>query len=793
MRDLTPRIARFQHRRRQRRRRCSGFTCGNGPIHGRALAASSATTRYVKRSYDAWGREIFVSYPSASSFPGTGTWTGYDALGRPTSVSQDSEQGLLTTTTQYLPGFRTQVTNPRGYQTNTWYQGFDQPGFDAPTSLSEPGGVTTTISRDAFGKPLSVTRSGYWNSTWQSLTRHFVYNPQQRLCKRVDPESGATLLDYDAAGNLLWSARSTTLTSTASCQTGSVGASIKSQRGYDARSRLSWISHPAGTAGESFTYYADGALHTASNADGGTWTYGYNKRRLPTSETLVLGGRSFAIGTTYTSLGDVSTLSYPSGLSVNFAPNALGQPTQAGGHASGASYHPGGQLAGFTYGNGLIHSQTLNARGLPQRIRDRSGTASRLDYTYTYDTHGNVTSILDGVNATEDRSLAYDARDRPISATAPNIYGEEIYDYDALDNVRRVAGYPNGLGGYVQDHRYQYDASQRLSRIDNDLGVPQWYFSSNGFGEALTRTGHGRNWSYQWNAAGRMTRGQMIFGGSTWEAYVYDAHGHRTRSTRNTGTTRHQVYSRAGQLLYTEDTKDNKRIDYVYLGSKLVAQRSRPLTTTAATLTYHHTDHIGSANVETNAAGVQTQRTVRMPFGAPYSGQYREGPGYAGHVTDTQTNLTYMQQRYYDPIAQRFLSPDPVDVSGTNGANFNRYWYANNNPYRFVDPDGRFGEGAAERFGDSYGNWTAEERAPFEAVAIPAAIAAVALTPVVGPELALGARAVLRTQERPAVAGVRVGKTPSETRAALEKAAMKVRLSPTPQVLKPELCIMCRV
>ena len=56
-----------------------------------------------------------------------------------------------------------------------------------------------------------------------------------------------------------------------------------------------------------------------------------------------------------------------------------------------------------------------------------------------------------------------------------------------------------------------------------------------------------------------------------------------------------------------------------------------------------------------------------MPFGASYSGQYREGPGFADHVTDTQTNLTYTQQRYYDPIAQRFLSPDPVGVSGADG------------------------------------------------------------------------------------------------------------------------------
>lgn len=40
-------------------------------------------------------------------------------------------------------------------------------------------------------------------------------------------------------------------------------------------------------------------------------------------------------------------------------------------------------------------------------------------------------------------------------ATASNIYGEEIYDYDVLENVRRMAAYPNGLGGDVHDYRYQ--------------------------------------------------------------------------------------------------------------------------------------------------------------------------------------------------------------------------------------------------------------------------------------------------------------------------------------------------
>ena len=46
-------------------------------------------------------------------------------------------------------------------------------------------------------------------------------------------------------------------------------------------------------------------------------------------------------------------------------------------------------------------------------------------------------------------------------------------------------------------------------------------------------------------------------------------------------------------------------------------------------------------------------------------------------------------QRYYDPVIGRFLSVDPVLADGNTGASFNRYWYANNNPYRFTDPDGR--------------------------------------------------------------------------------------------------------
>ncbi|CAM0120973.1 exported hypothetical protein [Stenotrophomonas geniculata] len=101
---------------------------------------------------------------------------------------------------------------------------------------------------------------------------------------------------------------------------------------------------------------------------------------------------------------------------------------------------------------------------------------------------------------------------------------------------------------------------------------------------------------------------------------------------------------------------------------------------------YIHTDALGSPVAITDASGNVIERTVYEPYGAVVNRPLKDGPGYTGHVTDSGTGLSYMQQRYYDPEASAFLSVDPI--SATEAA-FGRYYYANGNPYRFTDPDGR--------------------------------------------------------------------------------------------------------
>jgi RHS repeat-associated protein len=68
-----------------------------------------------------------------------------------------------------------------------------------------------------------------------------------------------------------------------------------------------------------------------------------------------------------------------------------------------------------------------------------------------------------------------------------------------------------------------------------------------------------------------------------------------------------------------------------------------------------------------------------------------QGMGYTGHLVDEDTDLIYMQARYYDPSMGRFMSVDPLAPSPGRLWALNRYTYANNNGYRYTDPTGACG------------------------------------------------------------------------------------------------------
>jgi RHS repeat-associated protein len=629
------------------------------------------TQRWQEFSYDGENRQLFQSYLARSIASTTasvpGITTAYDALGRVQTLTANSELGSLTGSVAYLTGLQEQVTNLRGYVTTSSYQAYDDPDEAAVATIAAPGNVSVSITRDAFFKPLSITRSGpNAGSGPASVTRSYVYDGNQLLCKTVEPEIGATIQSLDAANNQSWSATGLSLTNTSSCDWASVPATSITSFGYDARNRLLSTTFGDGSPSITRSYWADGLPETVAS-NGSNWSYTYDPHRVLTLEILNFNQASYGIGRAYDANGHLSQLTYPDAYTVSYQPDALGEPTVVSGYANNLTYWPNGALAGYTLMNGVVHSTTQNTRLLPAQNTD----AGVINDQYSYDANGNVTAITDLQQGINTRSMAYDGLDRLTAANAPNVWGNASYSYDALDNLRTAF-----VGS--RSSWFNYDATNKISTINTNGTYTGYVYDTHG-----NITGRGTQ-GYYFDQGNRMTLANGV------ASYSYDGLGRRTGIAAANGGYATQVYSASGQLLYgVQQQGSNSSITrYVYIGGHEIAE-----TNSAQGTTYVHTDMLGSPVAITNSGQMVISHTSYEPYGNTAAGTVPNGIGFTGHVNDASTGLVYMQQRYYDPLAGRFMSTDPVPTDANTGSAFNRFNYAQNNPYRFTDPDGRRSRG----------------------------------------------------------------------------------------------------
>jgi len=268
-----------------------------------------------------------------------------------------------------------------------------------------------------------------------------------------------------------------------------------------------------------------------------------------------------------------------------------------------------------------------------------------------------------------------------INTTQGSFIDSARYVYDSVGN-RKDPSTPNGgldpanrLRRW-QSFRMDYDAAGNMS-AKRTLSLTDTT-------KAL------RTDSLFWSALGRLDSVRTSDSTGTLIGRVgfgYDGLGRRVRKSTTNATSRYLWDGDA--LLAQLDTLGNTVAGYTYYSGP-----DNPVTVLrhdrGDSIYYYVQWNPGdvTALLARSSSGASIDNEYRYdPFGSIQGGNSNPIPNslqFAGREYDAETQLYYNRARYYDPSVGRFISEDPVGLSG----GINPYTYVSNNPVNGTDPSG---------------------------------------------------------------------------------------------------------
>ena len=696
------------------------------PVRSHAVVA--AGTSVVDTGYDDLGRVRTVTrpYPAGGTSPASTTFN-YDELGRPLNVIGPGADGANVvlrrftyeglTATMYerqsasVETKRTLEMDARGHvkrsvddlvtpqglrQVTAEYQYAPFGLLESVAVRSSPtaaSAISTTFRYDVGGRPFEVNDS-------ERGVRVSSFNAFGELLTRTDPAGQTTTTVWDDLGR-------------ATSRTASEGQTILT---YDAAEN------------------GLGALHTATSPDGVVSTRSYDTLGRVSAATTLVGGQNLEFRYEYdATFGRLDQVTYP---------ETPGWPRMRVQN----SYRPGtGELMAVTRldtsapvwqaqefdHEGRVIRDTLGSWLRNFRSYDpRTGRLSGLDsdnpangqvverLSYGYQDNGNLRHRLDQHNGVFE-SFEYDSLNRLQTWQSASSTGtpqpddwQVKYEYDEVGNMLsrvatardRITQIPKVTQTATYGHGGVANASVNAlsSWAIAGGGVPT---VSGSFGYDLNRrvSQHPRVGTIDYNSFDLPIRVTGIVNAS----FGYDAAGSRAykyeRSSLGESVT---LYAGGLYEMRILPAGALEHVLHLSVGGRQVGNVTRARASGGALseqTRFYTRDHLGSVRAAVAGDGsVERKRTD--PFGndvrnvahpvletAPLvmsSLQGRTTSGFTGHEHDEQLGLINMRGRIFEPLAARFLSPDPAVSGALDTQAWNARSYVLNRPTVFVDPTG---------------------------------------------------------------------------------------------------------
>jgi RHS repeat-associated protein len=288
----------------------------------------------------------------------------------------------------------------------------------------------------------------------------------------------------------------------------------------------------------------------------------------------------------------------------------------------------------------------------------------------------------------------------------------ENFGYDPVGNIQQIQhlGSDPANPGWTRAYAYNEPSllepgnpSNRLSRTN--VGSTPENYSHDVHGN-MTTMPHLFSMAWDFKDQLQMTQRQRVNDDDADGAqhqgertyYVYDASGQRVRKvTESPGgaKAKERIYA-AGFEVFREGSISRERQTLHVMDDKQRVALVETLTqgndgSPPQIIRFQFANHLGSACLELDLQALIVSYEEYAPYGSSTYHAVRSQTEaakryrYTGRERDEESDLYHHKARYYAPWLGRWTQADPAGIAGGP----NGYSYANENPVRLVDPDGK--------------------------------------------------------------------------------------------------------